>query len=274
MKLLSFRRRLALFVLTAGLLGAALHFIAFEPASYALYCGLIAAAIAGVCVIRPLRWLGLGTRQRAGVVVALGLSTALAGLFWPSGRAESTGITLLDDWLRESDFRESHSVTVRASTEDVYRALRAVTFGDLRVYGLLMGIRGAVLRQPPNPSLDNMPILEAMSRPRSGFVLLGEQPGREIVFGMAMRAGDLKGRRLTPGEFQQLAQPGWVRVAFNIRVEAVGEVRTQVSTETRILGCDTDSARVFGRYWRFVYPGSALLRHLWLEAIAARAERM
>jgi hypothetical protein len=53
--------------------------------------------------------------------------------------------------------------------------------------------------------------------------------------------------------------------------EGNGVVR--VSTETRILGNDADAHRAFTRYWRLIYPGSAIIRQVWLDAIIARAER-
>jgi hypothetical protein len=49
--------------------------------------------------------------------------------------------------------------------------------------------------------------------------------------------------------------------------------QTLLSTETRIRGNDKRSRRVFGCYWRIIYPGSAIIRRVWLDAIAARAEK-
>ena len=43
-------------------------------------------------------------------------------------------------------------------------------------------------------------------------------------------------------------------------------------TETRVATSDERSERVFARYWRVIYPGSALIRRNWLRAIKARAE--
>jgi hypothetical protein len=36
---------------------------------------------------------------------------------------------------------------------------------------------------------------------------------------------------------------------------------------------DDSARRKFARYWRVIYPGSALIRRMWLRAIKLRAER-
>ena len=46
-----------------------------------------------------------------------------------------------------------------------------------------------------------------------------------------------------------------------------------LSTETRIKATDGDARRSFGRYWRIIHPGSALIRRVWLRAVRRRAER-
>jgi hypothetical protein len=45
-----------------------------------------------------------------------------------------------------------------------------------------------------------------------------------------------------------------------------------VSTETRVYGTDASAGRRFAPYWRLIYPGSAIIRRMWLRAIRIRAE--
>ncbi|HXT21641.1 MAG TPA: hypothetical protein VN923_12895, partial [Thermoanaerobaculia bacterium] len=47
---------------------------------------------------------------------------------------------------------------------------------------------------------------------------------------------------------------------------------TRVTTETRVFATDDHARRRFAAYWRTIYPGSALIRRMWLRAIRARAE--
>ncbi|MCI0412232.1 hypothetical protein L0222_05445 [bacterium] len=45
-----------------------------------------------------------------------------------------------------------------------------------------------------------------------------------------------------------------------------------VSTETRVFANSSESLRRFAIYWRIIYPGSDLIRRMWLRAIERRAE--
>jgi hypothetical protein len=48
---------------------------------------------------------------------------------------------------------------------------------------------------------------------------------------------------------------------------------TLLTTETRVYATDPAARRRFARYWRVIYPGSSLIRRMWLRAIRKRAER-
>ena len=47
----------------------------------------------------------------------------------------------------------------------------------------------------------------------------------------------------------------------------------KVVTETRICVLDPATRKKFAAYWRLIYPGSAILRKMWLKAIKRRAEK-
>jgi len=51
-----------------------------------------------------------------------------------------------------------------------------------------------------------------------------------------------------------------------------GSGRSRLITQTRVATTDAAAERAFARYWRLIYPGSALFRVMWLRAIKARAE--
>ena len=58
---------------------------------------------------------------------------------------------------------------------------------------------------------------------------------------------------------------------MNFLVSPDGPHASIVSTETRVHANDARSRRLFARYWRVIYPGSALIRRMWLRAIERRA---
>lgn len=60
---------------------------------------------------------------------------------------------------------------------------------------------------------------------------------------------------------------------MNFFVTDAGDGASRVVTETRILATDAAARRRFGLYWRVIYPGSALIRVMWLRAVKRRAEQ-
>jgi len=45
-----------------------------------------------------------------------------------------------------------------------------------------------------------------------------------------------------------------------------------LTTETRVQGITHNDSSVFGRYWRIIYPGSAIIRRVWLDTIKKKAQ--
>src|SRR5262249_57314345 len=107
---------------------------------------------------------------------------------------------------------------------------------------------------------------------RSGFLLLAEEPGHEIVFGTLV--GAPPGTRIranpTPQDFRDLQRPGFAKAAINFRVREIAPGECEVTTETRVFGTDAAASRKFARYWRGIYPGSPLLRGMWVRALRQR----
>ena len=58
---------------------------------------------------------------------------------------------------------------------------------------------------------------------------------------------------------------------MNFMVTADGPGRSLVSTETRVFANSPSARRQFATYWRLIYPGSAIIRRMWLRAVRKRA---
>jgi hypothetical protein len=187
--------------------------------------------------------------------------------------------SLIDVRLPSPDRREVHSIRVARSPAETMAAAREVPASEIPVAVFLMAIRSlpALLarKRPPAP---RGPVLHNFQK--MGFVVLDDTP-RELVVGGIGRfwkpSGDI--RRVEPEEFGGFAEPGYAKTAFNFRVEPdppcgrQATPGTLLTTETRIDGTDEAARRNFRRYWRLIYPGSALIRVAWLRAIRRRAER-
>jgi hypothetical protein len=113
---------------------------------------------------------------------------------------------------------------------------------------------------------------------RAGFVLLGECPGQEIVFGTVVQpwkavTNDEPAPQVDADRFAAFDTPGYVKVAFNIRVEPYSSGRALITSETRTAATDPTSLHHFARHWTLVGPFSALIRRLMLRIAKSDAER-
>lgn len=225
-------------------------------------------------LIRPIARVRVGTRTRAGAVLAAGLVFLAIGFTMPAREQRARShLSFLDDVMPVWQFVEVHERVIAAPPDVVWRALREVTAGEIRFFTMLTTIR-RFGRSGPESMLnapERKPLLDVALR--SGFQLLAEQPPTEIVVGtMVVRPAGAKTRDITPAEFIALSAGGYAKAAMNFRVEPRG-TGTLLHTETRVFATDDASRRSFARYWRIIYPGSALIRRQWLRAVDKRATR-
>jgi hypothetical protein len=178
---------------------------------------------------------------------------------------------MLDEFLPRYDVHEVHSIDTSAAPAAVMEAIHRLTPLEVPVLVALMALRSvpALLSRRRIPVRG--PLLDGFRR--GGFVTLHETPN-ELVLGGIGRFWRPSGglRRIEADDFRDFDQPGFAKAAFNFEI-ARADGRTLVRTETRVATTDQHARRSFGRYWRVVHPGSALIRIAWLRAIRRRAER-
>jgi hypothetical protein len=189
---------------------------------------------------------------------------------------------LLEHCLPRYDVTEAHVVVVDADTDVTWQAARR---GDLSRSAVIRAL--LELRSLPNrfqrvleghPAASARPPLNLDDMERVGFLLLGERPGHEIVFGAVVQpwkavTDNEPAPHVAADRFATFDAPGYVKVAFNVRVEPYGRGRSLVTTETRTAATDAASLHRFSRYWLLVGPISALIRQLMLRIVKADAER-
>lgn len=239
--------------------------------------GLVAAFAGVASLLRPLSFLRIRTRARAAALVAAGALVAIVGYALPAPLERvSSPSSRLDDFVPEYQFHESHEIRIHAPGDAVYRAVREVTAGEIRLFHTLTWLRAPrLLERARHESILHAPARDPVLSValRSGFLLLAEEPGREIVFGTVLCQRLPAGARRDPAAFRALESPGPCKVAINFRLTPDSGGVTKLSTETRILALGASARRRFAVYWRTIYPGSALIRREWLRAIRRRAER-
>jgi hypothetical protein len=163
-------------------------------------------------------------------------------------RLEAAARTEQDRRMPEWHFDEVHQTQVNAPAEKAFRAVLDTTAGEILFYETLTAIRRAfggggdgqnILR-----AAKDRPLLE--SAEKGGFERLLEIPGQEVLVGAKLNEA--------------------IRVTMNFTFDA-GAVRT----ETRVYASSARSRWLFAWYWRLIYPGSSMIRYMWLRAIRLRA---
>lgn len=182
---------------------------------------------------------------------------------------------LLDEFLPDYDVADRHRVAVGASVGRVYDAVRALDMGGSAMIRTLFFLRELpALLTARNRGGERRLGLTLDGLIGSGFVLLGERPGREILLGLVGRfwtpSGDL--RRVRADEFRGFATPGYAKAAWSFFLTPQDPETTLLLTETRVLCLDPASRTRFRRYWSFVGPFSGVIRKEVLRGIKREAE--
>ncbi|SRR6266481_2613469 len=176
---------------------------------------------------------------------------------------------LIDSFAPNPDVVERHSIIIKASTEEVTRALWATDLGSSLIIKLLMGLRSLpefILRRGCVPPRNRLITLQTIID--SGFGILANEP-EEIVLGVTGKFWRSTGN-LSPfnrADFDRPVPPGFARGVWNFCVKEEKRGRTILSTETRVICGDDISRRKFRVYWFFVRPFSGLIRRVMLRAV-------
>lgn len=184
---------------------------------------------------------------------------------------------LIDEYLPEYDVVERHRTAIRASRERVYEAVRELDMTRSPVIRGLFALRGlpALLARSSARRVGSLGLtLDGLLD--TGFVLLGERPGEELLLGLVGRfwtpTGDLV--RVEAKDFRDFRQPGYARAVWNFSLSESEAGATLLATETRVRCLDSASRRRFRLYWTVVGPFSGLIRREILRSIKRDVEAL
>ena len=180
--------------------------------------------------------------------------------------------THLDEFVPAWQFREYHSRRIAAPPAAVFEAIKRTRPDEIFLFHTLIRIRTAG-QTPPESVRDAIRRYESLIdiATHSTFIYLADDPPRELVVGTVVRAPPGRRRTVTPAMFQEPLPPGYVLGAMNFIVTPDTSGGSLVSTETRVFANSPAARRRFAAYWRVIYPGSALIRRMWLRAVERRA---
>ena len=182
---------------------------------------------------------------------------------------------LIDTYAPTSDAAELHQIEIAADAESVYQTLWSADLAGSPIIKVLMALRAlpgillhpALLGQRGPRSIRRKFTMQALID--AGFGKLAEQPGEEIVLGIAGKFWRPTGNvsPFSASDFTGAVPAGRARAVWNFRVQPLGPGRTILSTETRVVCGDESSQLKFRAYWLVVRPFSGLIRRLMLRSV-------
>lgn len=183
---------------------------------------------------------------------------------------------LIDEYLPQHDFVERHQTFIRAPRGLVYKAVRHLDMTRSPVIRSLFVLRSlpAFLSRRSGQKRERLGLtLDGLLN--SGFVLLEEKPGEELLLGLIGRFWTPSGGlvRVDADEFRAFRRPGYTRAAWNFSLFEEEDGNTLLVTETRVQCTDSTSRKRFGLYWTVIGPFSGLIRREILRSIKHDAER-
>jgi hypothetical protein len=190
---------------------------------------------------------------------------------------------LIDQFLPTYDLAVVHSRVFRAPPEQCFNTVVDFDLFQLRAFRVLIGARGllqrladALRRRGDQVGMSSSPTFRLRDLPAKGWMVLGERPGVELVFGQVGQPwkprGGTPAEPVTRTEFAAFDGPGFAKLVESTRVDPYGERAAIVTTETRVSCTDPDSRRRFRRYWLVAGPCSQLLRRTALRVWARKLE--
>lgn len=195
------------------------------------------------------------------------------------GKVTMTDKLLLDGFLPTYDHAICVSGVFRAPPSEVFAAITNLDLFQLPLPRVLLEARAlpgrlvdararhrgqAVAAEPPT-----FRIRDLQAR---GWILLGERPGVELVYGQVGKpwkgAGGVPDHPVTADNFAAFAEPGFAKLAESILVTPYGAAACILTAESRVALTDEDSRRRFRRYWLAARPFIRLMRPAIMRTLA------
>jgi hypothetical protein len=258
-----------------------MHYAHFYAPSYFFWIGAILLITGLVSLVHPMAFLFITNRIIAGCVVLGGLLISVSSLFCSVKLELSpTSEQRLDGLMPAYSFNEFHEVRINASPEKIKQVLQATGVKDIPAAHLLMKIRGIANEEVDlsDRASNNRVGSDTVSTPDFNFFVVA---ANEWITVMILKSVIITKNANKPAppeistleQFQSFNEPGYVKVAVNFRFISTDTKGTLLTTETRVNGINKHDSYVFGRYWRVIYPGSAIIRRVWLDTIKKKAEQ-
>jgi hypothetical protein len=181
-------------------------------------------------------------------------------------------MTLLDQVLPTPRLVEVDRVEVAAPANDVWALVRHADLGaSLPLVRALFAIRTAHERGDGAVVLRLDDLRSSVERP--GFQVLVDDPPREVVVGAIGKVWQLDIPFVHVADsaaFLRFAEPGFIKVAWALRVMRRGDRDARIEVEVRVDATDEASWRKFRAYFALIGAGSRFIRRTLLASLVER----
>jgi hypothetical protein len=164
---------------------------------------------------------------------------------------------LLDEFVPTCDHAVAVSRVFHAPPEEVFDAITNLDLFQLPLARALLGARAlpgrlvdARARRRGQVVPAEPPTFRIRDLPARGWILLGEEPGTQLVYGQVGKvwkgAGGAPDRPVTAGDFAEFSAPGFAKLAESTVVMPYGS-GCVLTAASRVALTDDDSRRRFRR---------------------------
>ena len=226
--------------------------------------------------MNPARLLRYGAAAAGAGVLGFGAWSALAwARYGHVNPRRHPPDELLDRFLPNPEVDEYHQIKLRAPAAITLAAAKETDLQSAPLVKAIFWLRAVptLLRGAPfRPQGSRGIVAETLGL---GWGVLAEEPDQEIVVGAYTQRWheQVTFHPLSPEQFAGFNQPGYVKIAWTMGVEPLGEHRSLLVTRTRAAATDPHARRRFRRYWAPMSAGIILIRYAALPRMRREAER-
>ena len=185
-------------------------------------------------------------------------------------------MTLIDDLMPEYSFREVDHVAVTADAVATWTAARAIDLYQIRWVRNLFRLR-TLPNRIASLMRDSLPASEATARieditNETGFLIVGEEPGREVVVGSVGKfwQAKIEFARVAPANFTSFSEADFGKLAWSLRVDPRDDGGAWITIDLRVAATDGASLARFRRYWTIIGRFSRAIRRAVLSECAEK----
>jgi hypothetical protein len=180
---------------------------------------------------------------------------------------------MLDDLIPTPRLVEVDRIEVAAPPEQVWELVRHGDLNRSPLIQALFWLRSLPGRLHGHRDPSSIRIDDLKSTPeKPGFQVLAEAPPHEFSVGAIGKVWHPEipfEHVANAAEYAAFRAPGFVKVAWSMRVLPYGEHCSRIELEVRVDATDNDSWHKFERYFRLIGPGSHFIRRVLLSSLAA-----